>query len=73
MLSPRNITPDSATGIGRWSEGDFVKAVRTGIRPDGTKLNEAMPFQQFSSFSDDEISAIWMYLRTVPAKAYGGR
>jgi cytochrome c553 len=73
MLAPRNITPDSATGIGRWTETDFAKAVRTGMRPDGTKLNEAMPSQQLAVFSDDEIAAIWMYLRTLPAKVYGGR
>lgn len=73
MLSPRNITPDSATGIGKWTETDFAKAVRTGIRPDGTKLKNDMPYDQFAVYSDSEVAALWAYLRTVPAKAYGGR
>lgn len=73
MLAPRNITSDSATGIGRWNEGDFATAVRTGVRPDGTTLKKEMPYDQFATLSDDEVTAIWMYLRTVPAKAYGGR
>lgn len=73
MLAPRNITLDSATGIGRWTEADFAKAVRTGVRPDGSNLKPDMPFREFASFSDEEVAAIWAYLRTVPAKAYGGR
>jgi cytochrome c5 len=73
MLSPRNITPDSATGIGRWTQTDFAKALRTGIRPDGSRLKADMPYAQFAVFTDDETTALWMYLRTLPAKAYGGR
>lgn len=73
MLAPRNISPDSATGIGRWTLADFDGAVRRGVRPEGTKLNTDMPSTDFAEFSDDEVAAIWAYLRTVPAKAYGGR
>lgn len=74
MLAPRNITMDSATGIGRWTRDDFAKAVRTGIRPDGSNLGKDMPaVENFSGFSDDEVTAIWMYLQTVPRKVYGTR
>jgi cytochrome c553 len=73
MLAPRNITPDSATGIGRWTQADFAKALRTGVRPDGSQLKTDMPYAQFAVFTDDETAALWMYLRTQPAKAYGGR
>jgi mono/diheme cytochrome c family protein len=73
MAIPLNITPDSTTGIGRWSQAEFTKAIRTGIRPDGAHLKPDMPVQNFARYSDDEVAAIWMYLRTVPAKAYGGR
>lgn len=73
MLAPRNITPDSVTGIGTWTEADFAKAVRTGVRPDGGQLKPDMPYAQFAVYSDDEVAALWTYLRTVPVKAYGGR
>ena len=73
MTAPRNITPDSATGIGRWSQADFARAVREGRRPEGTPLSHDMPFVLFSHFTDDEISALWMYMQSVPVKAYGGR
>jgi cytochrome c553 len=73
MLAPRNITPDSATGIGRWTEADFARALRTGVRPDGSRLKPDMPYAQFAGYTDDEASALWLYLRSVPVKAYGGR
>lgn len=76
-MSPRpsrNLTPDSATGIGRWSEADFATALRTARRPDGTMLDTtAMPVPLTRQFSDVEIAAIYQYLRTVPAKPYGNR
>jgi cytochrome c553 len=60
-----NITP--AGVIGRWSEADFTRAIRTGTRPDGTKINEAMPWKSMSRHTDAELHAIWLYLRTVPS------
>ena len=68
-----NITPDSESGIGEWSEADFEEAVRQGRRRDGSTINPVMPWQQFAELSDDEIAALWRYLRTVPAKAFGNR
>ena len=73
MAIPLNITPDSVTGIGKWSLADFTKAIRTGIRPDGRMLKPDMPYVQFAHYTDDEVAALWMYLRTVPSAAYGGR
>lgn len=73
MLSPRNISPDSATGIGGWTLANFDGAIRHGVRPDGSKLGADMPYTAFAEFSDDEVAAIWAYLRTVPAKTYGTR
>ena len=70
MAIPRNITPDSATGIGSWELADFTAAVREGKSKAGSALNKDMPRW---SFTDDEVAAIWAYMRTVPAKAYGGR
>lgn len=68
-----NITPDPETGIGRWTEDDFFRALREGKRPDGTTLDPFMPVQNTSAMTDTEIRAIWMYLQSVPAKAHGGR
>ena len=66
-----NITPE---GIGRWTEADFARALRTGRRPDGTAIDSTvMPIRLLRQMSDVEIAAVYAYLRTVPAKPYGGR
>ncbi len=59
-----NLTPDAATGIGQWSEDDFVKALRFGIRPDGRPLR--YPMTRMPEFTDEEARAIFAYLKTVP-------
>jgi mono/diheme cytochrome c family protein len=59
-----NLTPDDATGIGRWSEDDFVHAVKKGFRPDGRVLR--YPMLPKTELDDDEARAIYAYLRTVP-------
>jgi mono/diheme cytochrome c family protein len=58
-----NITPAALAG---WSLEDFVRVMRTGVRPDGSTLNEAMPWPAFARHTDDELEAMWLYLRTVP-------
>jgi mono/diheme cytochrome c family protein len=60
-----NLTPDDETGIGRWSEHDFVRALREGFRPDGRALR--YPMLPKTELTQDEASAIYTYLRTVPA------
>lgn len=65
-----NITPK---GIGHYTEADFFRALREGTRPDGTKIDPFMPWKLAREMSDDEIRALYAYLRTVPAKEYGGR
>jgi mono/diheme cytochrome c family protein len=69
----RNLTPDNETGIGKWSEEDFFRALRTGKRPDGSDLKPPMPWKYTATMKDDEIRALWLYLRTVPAKPEGNR
>jgi len=59
-----NLTPDAETGIGRWSERDFVTALRSGFRPDRTILRYPMPLMP--DLGEDEAGAIHAYLRTVP-------
>jgi mono/diheme cytochrome c family protein len=65
-----NLTP---TGIGQWSEADFTRAMRAGKRPDGKALDEFMPWRVFRNMSDDDLHALWLYLRTVPPKAFGNK
>ena len=61
-----NITPDPQHGIGRWSEADFVRAMRMGVRPDGADLFPAFPYPSFTLISDADLRDLWAYLRTVP-------
>jgi cytochrome c553 len=58
-----NITP---VGIGGWTEQQFMTAIREHIRPDGSKIDEAMP-PQYGQMADPDLRAIYAYLRTVPA------
>ena len=57
-----NITP---TGIGTWTEQDFIVALRTHRRPDGSSIAEAMP-RTYGEMSDDDLRKVFAYLRTVP-------
>ena len=63
---PSNLTPDPATGIGRWSEDDFVQTMRSGKNPSGKSLNPFMPWQELRRMSYDDLRATYRYLRTVP-------
>jgi mono/diheme cytochrome c family protein len=63
---PSNLTPDTETGIGRWSEADFVQAIRTGKNPAGKTLHPIMPWPQLKRMTDDDLRAIFLYLRTLP-------
>jgi mono/diheme cytochrome c family protein len=65
-----NLTP---TGIGNWTEADFIKALRTGIRPDGRVLSAVMPWPYIRHMTDDELRALWIYLRSLPPKDARGR
>jgi cytochrome c553 len=59
-----NLTPH-ATGLGAWSEADFIAALRTGKRPDGSTIDGSfMPWRAVGTASDQELHSIWLYLRT---------
>lgn len=65
-----NITPDEATGIGTWTDQQIAALVKTGTRPDGTKVGGLMAFMisgGFDQFTDGDGAAIAAYLKTVPA------
>ena len=63
---PANLTPDQATGIGKWSEADFIRTIRTGVNPAGHRLHPFMPSHQIARMSDEDLRAIYLYLRTLP-------
>jgi len=65
-----NLTP---AGIGSWTEADLVRALREGKRPDGSTLDEFMPWKVFRGMTDAEIHALWLYLSTVPSKPFGNK
>jgi mono/diheme cytochrome c family protein len=57
-----NITPDEATGIGNYSDADFLSAVRKGVRRDGARLFPAMPYASYAYMTDADALAIKAYL-----------
>ncbi len=69
-----NITPDPVTGIGKWSKDDFFRAMRTGIRPNGTMINpDHMPWKATALMKDVEMEALYLYLKSTPPKPVGNR
>lgn len=64
-LVPPNITPDSETGIGNWSEADFRNMMKTGIGHNGVRLYPAMPYPAYTRMTEPDISDLWAYLTTV--------
>src|SRR5512137_1822460 len=59
----RNITPDPETGIGKWTDAQIVRAIREGIRPDGTLIGPPMPIEFYRGMSDDDALALAAWLR----------
>ncbi|TCT02746.1 c-type cytochrome [Paralcaligenes ureilyticus] len=62
-----NITPDPETGIGKWTDAQLAKAIREGIRPDGTLIGPPMPVPFYRNLSDSDLAAIIAYLKAQPA------
>jgi hypothetical protein len=69
---PLNLTPD-ATGLKDWAFADFEKTMKTGIRKNGKPLDSLMPVEGWKNFDDDEMHAVWEYLRSLPATPFGQR
>ncbi len=69
-----NITPDAETGIGRWSEAAFRRAMRSGVDRDGQHLYPTFPYDHFTNVTDEDDQALYAYLMTrqpvhAPARA----
>ncbi len=64
----RNLTPDKETGLGDWTEQNFVDTIRSGRRlGKGRELLPPMPWPAFGHLDDDELKAIFAYLQSIPA------
>jgi hypothetical protein len=63
-----NLTPDKETGLGAWSEDEFVQALETGRHHGrGRPILPPMPIPAYRNFDHDELAAIFAYLATIPA------
>lgn len=58
-----NITQDRETGVGKWTDAQLVRAIREGVRPDGSLIGPPMPTEFYSRMSDDDVNAIVAVLR----------
>jgi mono/diheme cytochrome c family protein len=68
-VASANITPDAATGIGNYTADTFIKALKTGYV--GTRqLNTLMPWQFYNGLTDEDLKAMYAYLKTVPAVSH---
>lgn len=63
VVHSTNITPDDATGIGRYTFEQFDRAMRKGVAADGHHLYPAMPYPSFAKLSDDDMRALFAYLK----------
>jgi mono/diheme cytochrome c family protein len=61
-----NITPDNETGLGTWTDGEILRAIREGVSRDGRALFPMMPYTEFSALSEEDGKAIVAYMRTMP-------
>jgi hypothetical protein len=62
-----NLTPDAETGLGGWTEPIFVSAIRTGKHMgSGRPILPPMPWEVFAKLTDDDLKALFAYLRSVP-------
>ena len=61
-----NITPNPEAGIGRWSEADFIRAMRLGVRPDGAHYFPAFPYPSFTRITDGDLRDLFAFLRSLP-------
>lgn len=67
-----NLTPDPETGIGNWTEEDFITAMKAGLYPDGRVAHwQAMPWDMHSNWSLDDLRAMYRYLKALPAAKQG--
>jgi mono/diheme cytochrome c family protein len=70
---PGNLTPDAETGLGSWSELEFLTAMTRGVSPDGRHYFPAFPYEAYARMRIDDLRDLWAYLRQLPAVRAPGR
>jgi len=68
-----NITPQAEAGIGRWGEVDFLRALRSVVRPDGAHYFPAFPYPSFTQIADADARDLWAYMRSLPPDSRASR
>jgi mono/diheme cytochrome c family protein len=66
VVAAQNITSDRETGLGGWSDGEILRAMREGIDRQGEALFPMMPYVHLSKMSDEDAKSVVVYLRTLP-------
>jgi mono/diheme cytochrome c family protein len=61
-----NITPDAETGLGAWTDGEKIRAIRDGVSRDGSALFPMMGYPRFRHMSDEDVEAVVAYLNSLP-------
>jgi mono/diheme cytochrome c family protein len=69
-LAASNLTPHPDTGLGKWTDGEILRAMREGVDREGNALFPIMPYGHFRHMSDDDAKAIVAYLRTLKPQHY---
>jgi mono/diheme cytochrome c family protein len=69
-LAAANLTPDPDTGLGKWSDGEIVRAMREGVDREGNALFPIMPYGHLKSMCDEDAKSIVAYLRTLKPVRY---
>jgi hypothetical protein len=65
-----NLTPDAETGLGRWTLRNFVDTIRSGRHMGrGRQILPPMPISMYKHMTDEDLEAVYTYLRTIPAVA----
>ena len=64
VVQAQNITPDPEFGLGHWTDGEVIRAVREGVDRKGVALFPMMPYEQFREMSDEDVRSVVAYLRT---------
>ena len=64
-VAAQNITPDEQYGLGKWTDGEILRAIREGVDRNGDALFPMMPYEHFRSMSDEDAKAVVAYIRTL--------
>jgi mono/diheme cytochrome c family protein len=61
-----NLTPDPETGLGTWTNVEIERALRSGVRKDGSPILPPMPWPNFASLTADDMASLIAYLKSIP-------